>query len=146
MNVIILAIAVTSIVVLIYVRLTRRDYGIDSELLQEEVSQQWEDGHHRSADESSFLFADRDPWLTQQPEPVPKPIENVTTSPTNTADQSRCPACGANITVNDERCPSCEISFVTDGISLVTDSVQKWAPRTVGPADGIFLPPTEFRK
>jgi hypothetical protein len=74
--------------------------------------------------------------MTQQPEPDSKSKENVTPTLTNAANQSCCPACGAIITPNDEVCPSCEISFIADGS-------QKWTLGTVGPADGIFLPPTE---
>jgi ribosomal protein S27AE len=60
----------------------------------------------------------------------------------NAADQSRCPACGESITAKDASCPSCGISFVAD-ISSVVDGLQKWTPRTVGPADGIYLPLTD---
>jgi hypothetical protein len=65
--------------------------------------------------------------------------ENVTASLTNAPERSRCPACGALITALDERCPSCEIAFVADGS-------QKWTLGTVGPVDGICLPPTEIRE
>jgi hypothetical protein len=75
--------------------------------------------------------------MTQQPGPDTKPKENVTPTLTNAANQSRCPACGAIITPNDEVCPSCEICFIADGS-------QKWMLGTVGPADGIFLPSTEI--
>lgn len=77
--------------------------------------------------------------MTQQPEPHSKPNENVTRFLTNTADRSRCPACGAIITAYDERCPSCDIAFVADG-------TQKWTLGAVGPADGIFQPPSEFHE
>jgi hypothetical protein len=63
--------------------------------------------------------------------------ENVTPSLMSAADQSRCPACGAIITANDELCPSCEIAFVADGS-------QKWTLGPVGPADGIYRPHTEI--
>lgn len=132
MNVIVLAIVVTSIILLIYA-------------LQMEVQQRLEDESRRSAEESPLLSSDGNSWLTKQPEWDIEPMENVTSSLMNSADQSRCPACGASITANDERCPSCEIAFVTDGISLVTDGIQKWTPRAVGPADGIYRPPTAFR-
>lgn len=75
--------------------------------------------------------------MTQRPEPNSKPEENVTRTLANAAARSYCPACGAIITANDERCPSCDIAFVADGS-------QKWTLGAVGPADGIFLPPTDF--
>jgi hypothetical protein len=61
--------------------------------------------------------------------------EAVTASPAK-ADRSRCPACAAPITAYDERCPSCGIAFVADGLP-------GWGQKAVGPADGIWSPPTE---
>jgi hypothetical protein len=76
-----------------------------------------------------------DSRLTQQPESALESGEAVTASPVK-ADRSRCPACAAPITAYDERCPSCEIAFVADGLP-------GWGPKAVGPADGIWSPPTE---
>jgi HPt (histidine-containing phosphotransfer) domain-containing protein len=146
MNVIVFAIAVANIILLIYVLITRSDHDINSEQLQKELRQHLEDESHRFAGESPFLSAHAKSWLAQQPESDTKPIENVTSSLKNLADQNRCPACGAIIAANDEKCPSCEISFVTDGNSFVTGAIQKWTPRTVGPADGIYRSPTEYRE
>ncbi len=145
MNLIIFAIVVTGILLLIYL-LARSDHDKNREALQEEIRWRSKDESHQGANETSILSADADSWLTQQPESNPEPMENVTSSPKRSAEQSSCPACGAAITASDERCTSCEISFVTDGTSFITDSLQKWALRTVGPADGIFRPPTEFRE
>jgi hypothetical protein len=146
MNVIVFAIVLTGIILLIYTLTKRSCREVNSEQLQEEVRQHLEGKSHRFTDESSLLSSVGNSWLTQQPETDTKPIENVTSSPKGSAGESRCPACGASITTNDERCPSCEISFVTDGISFVTDGLHKWTPRTVGPADGIYRPPSEIRK
>lgn len=131
------AIAVTGMTLLIYSLLMRSGRGTDIE--DGEVKQRWKDENDRLADEPPFPSADEDSWLTQQSEPDPALNENVTPSPTNAANRSRCPACGAIITAYDERCPSCDIAFVADGSRQSTLG-------TVGPADGICLPPTEIRK
>ena len=101
-----------------------------------EVNQRLKHENRPLVDGLPLSATDVDSRLTQQPEPDPKPEEHVTESLTNAAVQSRCPACGASITANDESCPSCEISFVADGSP-------KWTLGTVGPADGIYRPPTE---
>ena len=145
MNVIVLVV-VTGVILLIYDLVKRCERATDSEALQEEEQQRLEDESSRFEDEPRLLSAGENPWLIQEPETEMKPIENVTSILKNAADQSRCPACGAIITAKDERCPSCEISFVTDGIAHVTDSFQKWTPRSVGPTDGICVPPTGFRE
>jgi hypothetical protein len=74
--------------------------------------------------------------LPQQPGKGPIPEGVVPPPPTTAGGRSRCPACSAPITANDERCPSCDISFISDG-------PQKWTAAPVGPADGIYRPPTE---
>ncbi len=104
-----------------------------------EVRQRSEDENHHLADEPSLPSADKDSGLAQQSEPNPELNENVTQSLTSAANRSNCPACGARITVHDERCPSCDIAFVADGS-------QQWTLGTVGPADGICLPPTEVKR
>src|SRR5262249_26053979 len=71
----------------------------------------------------------------QRPEPDLEPGEAATGSPAK-ADRTRCPACAAPITAYDERCPSCGIAFVADGLP-------GWGQKAVGPADGIWSPPTE---
>jgi hypothetical protein len=146
MNLIVLAIVLTGVILLIYDLVKRCDRATDSEALQEKVQQRLEDAGHRSAEESPHLSDGGISWLTQQTQADTKPVENVTSSLTNATEQSRCPACGAIITANDERCPACEISFVTDGNSFITDRLQKWTPRAVGPADGIYRPATDFRE
>jgi Protein of unknown function (DUF2500) len=88
--------------------------------------------HEEAATDES---ADEDD-LAEPTEAATKPKENVTPVLMNAADRCFCPACGAIITANDESCPSCEISFVAEGS-------QKWTLGTVGPADGIYRPPTE---
>jgi hypothetical protein len=95
-----------------------------------------EDENRRLADDPPLPPTDGNSRLSQQPEAAPKREENVTPSLTNTVERSRCPACGALITANDESCPSCEIAFVADGSPI-------WTLGTVGPADGIYRPPTE---
>lgn len=130
---------VTSAIFLIYTLILRSARETNADALQRVVYQRSEDENHRLANEPLLPSADGDPWLTQQSEPDPKLNEDVSLSLTNAADRSRCPACGATITANDERCPSCEIAFVADGS-------QKWTLGTVGPADGIYLPPTEVSK
>jgi hypothetical protein len=95
-----------------------------------------EDENRRLADDPPLPPTDGNSRLSQQPEAAPKREENVTPSLTNTVERSRCPACGALITANEESCPSCEIAFVADGSP-------KWTLGTVGPADGIYRPPTE---
>lgn len=124
MNVIVSIIVAMGFVLLIRALLTRssRDSSLDE--LRREV-------HQRTEDEFC--------QLTQQLEPDSQSNENVTPFRTPSANRSRCAACGAIITANDERCPSCDIAFVADGS-------QKWTLGTVGPADGIYLPSTEVRK
>jgi hypothetical protein len=95
-----------------------------------------EDENRRLADDPPLPPTDGNSRLSQQPEAAPKREENVTPSLTNTVERSRCPACGALITANEESCPSCEIAFVADGSP-------KWTLGTVGPADAIYRPPTE---
>jgi hypothetical protein len=135
MNVIVWAIVVTGVILLFSALLGRSGRDTNSEALQDEVRQRVEEENRRWADERPLPSTEGKSWLTQ-PEPAPKMVENVTTSLTNTAVQSHCPACGAPITANDESCPSCEIAFVADGL-------QKWTPGTGAPADGIYRPPTE---
>jgi hypothetical protein len=120
MIVLVSAIVVTGVILLIYALLSR---STTSEALQGEVQQRLEDENHRRVDEPPLPSAEADWRLTQQPA-------------LRETDRSRCPACAAIITANDERCPSCDITFVADGSP-------KWTPGTVGPADGIYLPPTE---
>ncbi|HZV07802.1 MAG TPA: hypothetical protein VE999_22140 [Gemmataceae bacterium] len=139
MNTVFSVILVAGVIVLIYELLMRSGRGTGSETLRAEVHQRWKNEVHRLIEESPLPSGDENSRLTQQPGPHPEPNESVTRSPTNPADRSHCPACGASITANDERCPSCEIAFVADGS-------QKWTLPAVGPADGIFLPPTEVRK
>ena len=135
--VIVSAIGVTSVILLIYVLIMRSARGAKSEAFQEEAYQRLEDENRRLADEPPVLSAEGDSRLTQQLEPALKSNESVTPFPSTATERSRCPACDGIITATDESCPSCEISFVTDGS-------QNWTPRTVGPADGIYLPPNEF--
>jgi hypothetical protein len=137
MHMIFAAIAATGMTLLIYALHMRRGHGTNDE--EGEVQQRLEDEKDRLADEPPLPIADEDSWLTQQSEPDLERNENVTLSLTNAAPRSRCPACGAIITVHDERCPSCDIAFVADGS-------QQWTLGAVGPADGIFLPPTEVKK
>ena len=136
LSVIVSTLVLTGVILLINVLIMRSGRGTNSGELQGEAYQRREDENHRLADEPAVSSAEGDARLTRQLEPDAKPIEAVTPFPTKAADQSRCPACDALITPNDESCPSCEISFVADGS-------QHWKPRTVGPADGIYLPPTE---
>jgi hypothetical protein len=136
MNVMVSVIVMTSLVVLIFVLLTRSGRGTHPEALQEGVDQALQDETRPPADDSPLSPVEGDSRLTQQPERDPKVEEHVTESLTNAASQSRCPACGASITAHDESCPSCEISFVSDGS-------QKWTLGTAGPPDGIFRPPTD---
>jgi hypothetical protein len=124
MNTIVSIIVVTSVILLIYALLMQRGRDTNSETLQEEVYQR---------------LGDENCQRTHQPEPESQPNEKVTPSLTTTVNRSRCPACGATITANDERCPSCDIAFVAEGS-------QKWTLGAVGPADGIYLPPTEVRE
>lgn len=124
MNAIDSAIVLTSVILLLAILLARSSRDTNS-------AADAEDGHLPSEDENRQ-------W-TQPFESAPKREEQVTSFLPNTADQSRCPACGATITANDEKCPSCEIAFVADGS-------RRWTLRNVGPADGIYLPPTEFSK
>jgi len=130
-------IVATGAILVISVLLIRRARGTPSEALQEELRQRYEDEGRRLADMASPSPTDGDTRLTQQPEPDPKPEEQLTDSPSSAADRSRCPACGASITANDESCPSCKIAFVADG-------PQKWTLGPVGPADAIYRPTTEI--
>lgn len=138
MDAIVSVIAVTSLILLIYALFMRGGRGTHSVALQGEARQRLEDENRRLANEPLLPSTDGNSRLTQ-PELDPKPKQNVTPSLTNAADRSRCPACGAIITANDESCPSCEIRFVADGS-------RKWKLGTVGPADAIYLPPTEVRE
>lgn len=124
MNAIFSTIVVTGIILVICAVFLRSGRGADSDEPQGEVRQRTEDEFCQ---------------LTQQPEPDSQPSENVTPSRTPARSRSRCAACGAIITANDERCPSCDIAFVADGS-------QKWTLGAVGPADGIYLPPTQVRE
>ena len=126
MNVFISTIVLASAILLLYALLMRssRSTYRATEALQRELHQRWEGENCQR---------------TQQPEPDHQPKENVTPSLTTTADRSRCPACDAIITANDELCPSCDIAFVADGS-------QKWTLGAVGPADGIYLPPTGVKE
>lgn len=136
MNTIVTAIFLASFILLIRALLMRIVRSSDSEDLQEELQQRSTDKNRRRAAEAPLPSADGNSWLIQQPKPHPKSKENVTGSLTNEANPNHCPACGAIITSYDERCPSCEIAFVADGS-------RKWTLGTVGPADGIYRPPTE---
>ena len=135
LSVIVSTLVLTGVILLINVLIMRSRRGTNSGELQGEAYQRREDENHRLADEPPVSSAEGDARLTRQLEPEPNPNEAVTPFPTK-VDQGRCPACDALITPNDEICPSCEISFVADGS-------QYWKPRTVGPADGIYSPPTE---
>jgi hypothetical protein len=139
MNTVFSVILVAGAIVLIYELLMRSGRGTGSETIRAEVHQRWKIEVHRLIEESPLPSGDGNSRLTQQSGPDPEPNDSVTLSPTNAADRSLCPACGAIITANDERCPSCEIAFVTDGS-------QKWTLPAVGPADGIYLPSTEVRE
>jgi hypothetical protein len=93
-------------------------------------------GLPRESDVSPVPAAEGGSHLAQQPGEGPIPKDVVPPPPMTAGGRGRCPACSAPITTNDERCPSCDIAFVADG-------PQKWTAAPVGPADGIYLPPTE---
>ena len=145
MDVIVPVLVLVGVLLLLYALLLRssRQATGATQALQRELDQRGQEENRRLADEHPLPPADGDSGLTQPPERDAKRNEKVTPSPTNAADQSRCPACGAVITASDATCPSCEISFVTDS-SSVSDGFQKWTERTVGPADGICRPPTDI--
>jgi hypothetical protein len=139
MNGIVLAIVMASVILIVYALLMRSVRGINAKAPQTERHQQGSEENGRRAEEPSLAFTSGNAWLIQKPEPELQPHENGTPPLTNVANVSCCPACGASITENDERCPSCAICFVADGSP-------KWTPKAVGPADGIYLPPTEVSK
>jgi hypothetical protein len=78
-------------------------------------------------------------WNRDASEAATTPRDVVTPSPRKAGQRLHCPACSAPITEKDERCPSCDIAFISDGS-------QGWRLPAVGPADGIYLPPTDVRE
>jgi len=139
MNVIVLAIVMTSVILIVYSLLMRSVRDIDAEARHPEGHQQGREENGRRVEEPSLAFTNGNDWLIQKSEPDRQPQENGAAPLTNAANASCCPACGASITANDERCPSCDICFVADGSP-------KWTPKAVGPSDGIYLPSTEVSK
>jgi hypothetical protein len=136
MNVLISTIGLASAIFLIYALLRLSARSTDAEPHLGDRQHQVKDAEHRQADEPALPETADNSWRLRPPEPDLKPNKSVTSSRTSATDGSRCPACGASITANDERCPSCDIRFVAYGS-------QKWRPKTVEPADGIYRPSTE---
>ena len=136
MIVIVTIIVVTGIILLINVLMRSSGRDTPPEELQGKDYLPRQDELRRWADKSPASSAEEEARLTQRLEADPRPTETATSFPTKEGDRSYCPACGAFITAHDESCPSCEIVFVSDGS-------RTWTPGTVGPAEGIYRPPTE---